>query len=61
MSIQNINIRFAIKLFPIINENVFFLTLITKKNVDDIILIDYKSIIQGISSKLLDILNINNK
>ena len=56
-----IKIRLAIKLFPILNENVFFAALITKENIDDIILIDDKFIIQGMSSKLMDILNINNK
>ena len=58
---MNLKIRLAIKFFPILNENVFFAALITKKNIDDIILIDDKLIIQGMSSKLLDILNINNK
>ena len=58
---HDIKIRLAIKFFPILNENAFFVVLITKKNIDDWILIYDKFIIQGMSSKLFDILNINNK
>ena len=56
-----IKVKLNIKLFPILNENVFFVSLITKENIDDIILLDNKFIIQGMSSKLMKILNINNK
>ena len=56
-----IKIRLSIKIFPILNENVFFASLISKENIDDIILIDDQFIIQGMSSKLMHILNINNK
>ena len=57
----DIKIRLAIKFFPILNKNTFFAALFTKKNIYDLILIDDKFIIQGMSSKLFDILNINNK
>ena len=54
-------IRLAIKLFPVLNDNVFFVGLITKENVDDIIFIDSLFNIQGMSSKLMKILQIGNK
>ena len=56
-----IKIRLAIKLFPILNDNIYFIALIVKENVDDIILLDDKFNIQGMSLKLMKILNINNK
>ena len=55
-----IQIQLALKLLPIINYNVFFVGLIVKENIDDIILIDKNFIIQGMSSKLMKILNIEN-
>ena len=55
-----IQIRLAIKLLPILNYNVYFASLIIKENIDDIILIDENFNIQGMSSKLMKILNINN-
>ena len=56
-----IKIKLALKLFPILNENVFFAALIQKENIDDIILLDNQFNIQGMSSKLMRILGINNK
>ena len=56
-----IKIKLAIKLFPILNDNVFFVGLILKENIDDIIFLDDKFNIQGMSLKLMKILNINNK
>ena len=56
-----IKIKLALKLFPILNENVFFAALIQKENIDDIILLDNQFNIQGMSSKLMRILSINNK
>ena len=50
-----------LKLFPILNENVFFVALIIKENIDDIIFLDSEFNIQGMSSKLMEILNINNQ
>ena len=47
--------------FPILNDNIYFIALIVKENVDDIILLDDKFNIQGMSLKLMKILNINNK
>ena len=56
-----IKIKLAVKLFPILNENIFFVGLIVKENIDDIILMDENFNIQGMSSKLMKILNIENK
>ena len=55
-----LQIKLALKLLPILNYNVFFVGLIIKENIDDIILIDRDYIIQGMSSKLMKILNIEN-
>ena len=56
-----IKIGFAVKLFPILNDNVLFAGLINKENIDDIIFLDNKFNIQGMSLKLMKILNIANK
>ena len=56
-----VKIKLALKLFPILNDNVFFIGLIQKENLDDIIVLDDKFNIQGMSMKLMKILNINNK
>jgi len=56
-----IKVKLAIKLFPVLNDNVLFVGLILKENIDDIILMDSKFNIQGMSSKLMKILAIDNK
>ena len=56
-----IKIGIAVKLFPILNDNVLFIGLINKENIDDIIFLDDKFNIQGMSLKLMKILNIDNK
>ena len=53
-------LKIAIKLFPILNEKVFFVGMINKENIDDIILLDSKFNIQGMSLKIMKILNIRN-
>ena len=55
-----LQIKLGLKLLPILNYNVFFAGLIIKENIDDIILIDKDFNIQGMSSKLMKILNIEN-
>ena len=55
-----LKISLSLKLFPILNDNVYILSLIIKENIDDIILLDNKFIIQGMSLKLKEILSINN-
>ena len=56
-----IKLKLAMKLFPILNDNVLFVGLILKENIDDIILMDSKFNIQGMSLKLMKILSIDNK
>ena len=56
-----IKIGMMLKLFPILNENILFVSLISKENIDDIILLDNEFNIQGMSSKLMKILNIHNQ
>ena len=51
----------AVKLFPILNDSVLFIGLLNKENIDDIIFLDDKFNIQGMSLKLMKILNIENK
>ena len=56
-----IKIKLALKLFPVLNDNVLFVGLVNKENIDDIILMDSKFNIQGMSLKLMKILQIDNK
>ena len=55
-----IQIKLALKLLPILNYNVFLVSLIIKDNINDIILLDDNFNIQGMSSKLMKLLDINN-
>ena len=55
-----IKINIILKLFPMLNENVYFIGIFSKENIDDIIYIDNKFNIQGMSMKLMKQLNINN-
>ena len=55
-----IKIKLAIKLFPILNKNIYFAALIMNENIDNIILLDNQYFIQGMSSQLMKKLNINN-
>ena len=56
-----IKLKIFLKLFPILNENIYFVGLILKENIDDIVIMDENFNIQGMSSKLMKILNIENK
>ena len=53
-------IKLSLKLFPILNNSLLFIGLIVPKKIDDIILIDDNFIIQGMSKKLLDIIQFKN-
>ena len=53
-------LKILIKLFPMLNENVYFIGILVKENIDDIIYIDDKFNIQGMSMKLMKKLNIDN-
>ena len=50
-------LKICVKLFPTLNENVFFVAMIV---IDDIIFMDSKFVIQGMNSKLMNILQIEN-
>ena len=54
-------LKIIVKLFPMLNENVYFISIILKENIDDIIYIDGKFNIQGMSRKLMKELDIKNK
>lgn len=54
-------LKICVKLFPILNESVYFVAMIIKENIDDIIFIDSSFNIQGMSSKLMNILQIENR
>lgn len=54
-------IQAAIKLFPVLSDYIYFCGLIVKENLDDIIFIDSKFCIQGMSRKLMEKLEITNK
>ena len=55
-----IMLKLIIKLFPILNQNVYFIGIISKENIDDIIFIDSNFNIQGASSKIIKKLKITN-
>ena len=56
-----VKIKASLKLYPVLNDKVYFVGLISKENIDDIIFLDDKFNIQGMSLKLMKILSINNK
>ena len=53
-------IKLSLKLFPLLNDSLLFIGLIVPKKIDDIILLDDNFIIQGMSKKLLDIIQFKN-
>ena len=55
-----IQIKLGLKLFPILNYNVFMAAIIVKENMDDMIILDKDFNIQGVSQKLSKILNLNS-
>lgn len=55
------SIKLMIKLFPILNENVHFVSLVLREKIDDIILTDALFNIEGMSSRLFNKLNIYAK
>ena len=56
-----IYIKINLKLFPILNKNVYFLAMIIPEKIDDLIFIDSNFIIQGMSKKLYEKFQISNK
>ena len=55
-----IKVKLMIKLFPILNKNVYFVGLIVKENIDDLIFMDNKFNIQGMSYSLIERFGINS-
>ena len=53
-------INLSIKLFPILGENIFFCAMMTREDIEDIILLDTEYNIQTMSGKLYEIFEINN-
>ena len=53
-------INLSIKLFPILGENIFFCAMMTREEIEDIILLDGEYNIQIMSGKLYDIFELNN-
>ena len=56
-----VNIKIVIKIFPVLNNRVLFIGIITPEKIDDLILIDENFYIQGMSKKLLEKLSFINK
>ena len=49
-----------IKLFPILNKNLYFIGMVIPEKTSDLILIDHNFIIQGMSKRLREKIQINN-
>ena len=54
-------VQLYVKLFPVLSDYIYFCGLVIKENLDDVIFIDSKFNIQGISKKLMEKFEINNK
>ena len=54
-------VKLNIKIFPILNKNLYFIAMIVPEKVDDVILIDNDFIIQGISKRLREKMQIENQ
>ena len=55
-----IQLRKNLKLFPMINNNLFYIAALTLETIDDIIILNSNFIIQGMSQKLFDYFLIDN-
>ena len=55
-----IQVRLGLKLFPILNHNVYMAAIILKESMDDMIILDRDFNVQGVSQKLTTILNLNS-
>ena len=54
-------IKLYIKIFPILNNSVYFIGMFISEKLDDLIFIDSNFIIQGMSKKIQDTLKLKNK
>ena len=48
-------------MFPILNKDIYFISMMINEKIDDLIIIDSSYIIQGMSEKLMNKLNLHNK
>ena len=55
-----IQLEICVKIFPILNDYLYYVGLITLDKIDDIILVDSEFIIQGMSKKLINKFKIKN-
>ena len=54
-------IKLYIKIFPVLNDSIYFIGMILPEKIDDLIFIDSNFIIQGMSKKIQDKLKLKNK
>ena len=54
-------VKINIKLFPVLNKNLYFIGLLIPEKIDDLILIDHNFIIQGMSKRLREKIQIENQ
>ena len=54
-------VQLNIKLFPILNKNLYFIAMVIPQKIDDVILIDQDFIIQGLSMRLREKMQIENQ
>ena len=54
-------VKLYVKLFPVLNESVYFIGMILPEKIDDLIFIDSNFIIQGMSKKIQETLKLKNK
>ena len=56
-----IYIKINLKIFPVLNKSIYFIGMVIPEKIDDLIFIDSNFIIQGMSKKLTEKFQINNK
>jgi len=56
-----ITLNLSIKLFPILDDNLFFCAMMTREDIEDVILLDSEYNIQAMSGKLYNLFNLNSQ
>ena len=54
-------LNLSVKLFPILGENIFFCAMMTREDIEDVILLDNEYNIQAMSGKLYNLFNLNSQ
>jgi len=54
-------INLSVKLFPILGENIFFCAMMTREDIEDVILLDSEYNIQAMSGKLYNLFSLNSQ